>query len=64
MDGAAFPIMPEARIGPNAITQLVAILDQVEGRRQQHGKGPPGAARLGRGGGGGAQGAVQNVVAA
>lgn len=32
MDGAAFPAMPDARIGPNAITQLVAVLDQTEGR--------------------------------
>jgi divinyl protochlorophyllide a 8-vinyl-reductase len=35
MDGAAFPAVPEARIGPNAITQLVNVLDQVEGRRQR-----------------------------
>jgi divinyl protochlorophyllide a 8-vinyl-reductase len=32
MDGASFPSLSEARIGPNAITQLVAILDQTEGR--------------------------------
>jgi divinyl protochlorophyllide a 8-vinyl-reductase len=33
MDGAAFPTVSEARIGPNAITQLVAVLDRIEGRR-------------------------------
>lgn len=32
MDGAAFPTVPQARIGPNAITQLVTILDRAEGR--------------------------------
>lgn len=32
MDGAAFPTLSAARIGPNAITQLVAILDRTEGR--------------------------------
>jgi divinyl protochlorophyllide a 8-vinyl-reductase len=33
MDGAHVPVPPaEARIGPNAITQLVAVLDRREGR--------------------------------
>jgi divinyl protochlorophyllide a 8-vinyl-reductase len=32
MDGGYSPAPPEARIGPNAITQLVAILDRSEGR--------------------------------
>lgn len=34
MDGGFVPVAAaEARIGPNAITQLVAVLDRVEGRR-------------------------------
>ena len=32
MDGVDHPALPDARIGPNAITQLVAILDRAEGR--------------------------------
>lgn len=32
MDGGFSPVLPEARIGPNAITQLIAVLDQSEGR--------------------------------
>lgn len=32
MDGANPPAVADARIGPNAITQLVAVLDRTEGR--------------------------------